>query len=92
MSHPYRETDIIASLTNPGKLGMSLTVGGRLLTQHPFRAIGYHHQVKSKPKWCWREQSGVVTKYSQGYVQFLKRLSEADVEAAIEAYGRRSHP
>lgn len=48
LSHPYREIDIIASLTNPRKQGMSLTVGGRLLTQYPFRAIGHHHQVKSK--------------------------------------------
>ena len=90
LSHPYREMDIIASLTDPDKQGMSLTVGGRLLTQHPFRAIGYHHEVKSKPKWCWRDQTGVVTKYSPEYIQFLKRLSRAAVDAAIKAYTTRS--
>lgn len=89
-SHPYRETDIIASRSDPGKHGLSLSVGGRLLTQYPFRAIGYHHQVKSKPKWCWCDQSGVVTRYSQQYIQFLKRLSEAEVDAAIKAYRTRS--
>ena len=50
-SHPYRESDIIASSTDPDRKGMELVVGGRSLTQYPFRAIGCQWQPKMSHLW-----------------------------------------
>lgn len=85
-SHPYRESDIIGS---PRRSGLGLTVGGRPLGQYEFRAIGCHHKVTENTRWCWRDTSGVITRYSPEWVQFIQRLAPDDVNAAVAAYRQR---
>ncbi len=82
-SHPYREVDIVGK---GDKKGMGLQVGGRTLGQYEFRAIGYRHEVAKNPSWYWRDKSGAVTRYSGQWIEFMRHLKAADIDAAVEAY------
>ena len=84
-THPYRESDIVTSKKKSDK-GMGLVVGGRQLGQFEFRAIVHHLSVKQEERWCWMDGSGAVTRYSAELVSILKKLSAAEVEAAITSY------
>jgi len=83
-SHPLRRMDIITSRSKPDEEpGMKLTVGGNLLTSHIFDKIVKHYKIKQQEKYCWKEENGYITKYSYTFVDFLKKLSKEEVEAAI---------
>lgn len=54
-----------------------------------FDAIAWKHDLKQNPQYCWQADEGVLTKYSRDTISFVKRLSKADVEAALTDY--RAH-
>jgi len=85
-THPFRESDIISSKSDPSQRGKEIAYDGRPLGQYEFRAIGSKYMVKEQPKWCWVDETGAVTRYSSEYVRFLKNLSSEEVEQAIEEY------
>lgn len=87
-SHPYRESDIITPKS--GDRGLGIEYSGLLLGQYQFRAIGRQLKVREKPEWCWRDSTGMVTRYSEKYVNRLKSLSRADVENAMADYNKRT--
>jgi|SaaInlStandDraft_4_1057021.scaffolds.fasta_scaffold12645_1 hypothetical protein len=89
-SHPYRESDIISSVSDTSQHGMGISFGNTSLTQYPFRAIVYHFDVKDSPRYCWADSTGIVTRYSAQLVEFIRQLSENDVSEAIHAYQNRS--
>lgn len=86
-THPYRESDIITRAGHPG--GLDIAIAGTPLTQFPFRAIGYYLKAKEDPKYCWADQTGAVTRYSDSYVERLRSLSPEELTAALRAYRRR---
>ena len=88
LSHPYRETDIITRVSKTGGLG--ITIGGKPLTQYPFRAIGYHLRVRENPKYCWADKTGAVIRYSPSYVELLKGLDSKYLDTAMRAYKKRA--
>lgn len=88
-SHPYRETDIITKVTDPPREGMGIVIGDEPLTQYGFRALGHHLKVKEEPQYCWRDRTGAVTRYSPQYVEKLRRITPAQLNAAIDAYRDR---
>jgi hypothetical protein len=79
-SHPLRQKDIVEKI---GKLH------GRDFTSYVFQAIAWKHDLKNKPQYCWQATEGVLTRYSNDAVMFVKRLSAADVDAAITDYRKR---
>ncbi len=88
-THPFRETEIITKTTPPEREGMSVVVGEKPLTQYDFRAIGHHLKVKEEPRYCWQDRTGAVTRYSPEYVEILRRVTPAELEAAKDAYRNR---
>lgn len=87
-THPYRESDII---THPGKSGgLGIVIAGTPLTQFPFRAIGHYLKAKDDPKYCWADQTGAVTRYSDAYVQRVRDLKPEELKAALRAYRKRN--
>jgi hypothetical protein len=80
VTHPLRQKEVLE------KVG---TLHGRPITSHVFQAIAWHHDLKSKPQYCWRAQEGVLTRYSNDVVAYMKRLTLADVDKARSAY--RAH-
>lgn len=80
VTHPLRQKEVLE------KVG---TLHGRPTTSHVFQAIAWNHDLKSKPQYCWRAQEGILTRYSNDVVAYIKRLTSADVDKALSAY--RTH-
>ncbi len=84
-SYPYRRMDIISSLSDPYQQGMGLVIGGHKLTSHVFERIMRFYGFKDEEKYCWREETGAITKYSQSLVERLKTMTKKDVDVAMNA-------
>lgn len=76
-THPLRQKDIVE------KIG---SLHGRPFTSHSFQSLAWKYQWKSKPQYCWQAREGVLTRYSHDVVAHIKRLSKAEVEAALAGY------
>jgi len=76
-THPLRQKDIVEKVTS---------LQGHKFTSYVFQAIAWKHDLKSKAQYCWQASEGVLTKYSNDTVTFLKSLSAADVNAALTDY------
>jgi hypothetical protein len=80
ITHPLRQMDVIE------KIGM---LHGNQLTPHKFQAVAWKHLLKENPQYCWRAKEGVLTRYSNDTVTFVKALTQADLDAALTDY--RAH-
>ncbi len=76
-SHPWRQTEILGKLTE---------LHGKPFTSHTFQAIVWKHGIKEKPQYCWKASEGVLTRYSDDLVVFIKRLTADEVDTACADY------
>ena len=77
ITHPLRQKGVIERIGN---------LHGKKVTSHVFQAIVWKHNVKGNPQYCWQAEEGVLIKYSNDILSFIKRLSSADLEAALKDY------
>lgn len=77
ITHPLRQKEIVEAIK---------TLHGRLFTSYVFQAIAWKHGLKENPKYCWKAREGVLTRYSRDVLAFIRRLSAADVGAALTDY------
>lgn len=80
ISHPLRQTDILKEVD---------ALHGQRFTSYTFQAIAWKYELKGQPQYCWQATGGMLTRYSQDVVAFIKRLTRADLEAALTDY--RAH-
>jgi len=85
-SHPYRESAIITGKKSPG---LGLVLHGTPLTQFPFRALVFHMKARQDTKYCWADESGAVVRYSESFLERIRRTSADELSAALKAY--RAH-
>lgn len=76
-THPLRQKEVLAKVPS---------VRGRKLTSHIFQAVAWKHDLKSNDRLCWRATEGVLTRYSNDIVPWLKGLSEDEVQTAVRDY------
>lgn len=86
-SHPYREVDVIGR--KGSSPGMGITIGDTRVGQYQFRALAHAYGARNEAKYCWRDETGAVTRYSPAWIDFIKRLSAGDLEEAIRKYKSR---
>ncbi len=77
ITHPLRQTEVVE------KVG---TLHDRAFTAHVFQAVAWKYQIKAKPELCWQATEGILTKYSNEVVAWVKRLSANDISGAIADY------
>jgi hypothetical protein len=77
ISHPLRQTDILKEV---GELH------GKPFTSYCFQAIAWKYELKRQPQFCWQATGGMLTRYSQEVVAFVKKLTKADLDAALTDY------
>ena len=86
------ERRIDPNVSHPLRLREVAETVGTLPTQSKFRfviqAVVWKYRIHENIQYCWRSEVGGLTKYSRDFVTFLKRLSSADLQAAVEAYRR----
>lgn len=78
-THPLRQTEIVDNIAN---------LHGRRFTSHTFQAIAWKYDLKNEARFCWKASEGVLTKYSRDVIALVKKLSAADVDAALTDYRR----
>ena len=78
VSHPLRSKDVIE------KIG---TYNGKKFNSYTLQAVAWRWDIKENQQYCWRAEEGVLTKYSNDVVSFIKKLSATDIEAALKDYG-----
>lgn len=88
-THPYREVNIVGRKGDPKKPGLGLKIGNRPVGQFQFRALVHAYDVKNKSQYCWSDETGAVTRYSPALVEFISRLTEADLDEALRSYRAR---
>ncbi len=88
-THPYRQTDIITRIHGQGGLG--IIIGDAPLTQYPFQALAFVLKARDDPRYCWADKTGAVTRYSDAYVERLRRITPDELGAALKAYRKRDH-
>lgn len=78
VTHPLRQKDVVAQIG---------TLHEEPFTSRVFQAIAWQYGLKDKPQYCWKAREGVLTKYSNDVVPFIRSLSKAAVQAARTNYG-----
>lgn len=86
-SHPYREVDVVGR--KGGAPGLRLKIGTGDIGQHQFRALVHRYGAREKPEYCWRDETGAVTRYSPAWIEFIRRLTPDDLKEAIRRYRAR---
>ncbi|MGH9352495.1 MAG: DUF3644 domain-containing protein [Terriglobia bacterium] len=77
ITHPHRQKDIVEAIGD---------LQGMPFSSHVFQAIAWKHGLKANSQYCWQVKGGWLTRYSNETTVFLKRLTKADVEAALHDY------
>lgn len=55
-------------------------------TGYVFQALNWKHGLKADERYCWTSAGGGARQFSHNLVAFIKKLSAADIEAALEDY------
>lgn len=76
-THPLRQKAVLERIGD---------LHGSPLNSHKFQAIAWKHGLKEKQQYCWRATEGVLTRYSHDVIQYVRSLTQADVEAALTDY------
>ncbi len=76
-SHPLRQTEILQKIP---------TLHGDQFTSHVFQAIIWKYDIKKQSQFCWQASEGVLTRYSNDMVVFIKRLTANQLEEALRDY------
>lgn len=74
-THPYRMNDILKKLKTP-------------TTSHRFQAVTRMHGLREDPRYCWRDETGMVTRWSGDTIRYLNDLTSEELDAAVENYSR----
>jgi len=80
VAYPLRQKELLQ------KIG---ALHGKRFTSNTFQAVCRKFGFKNEPKYCWKAQEGVLTKYSNDLVPRIKSLTESQVQEALSAY--RAH-
>lgn len=81
-SHPLRQKDVLGQ------------IGGNLhninFTSHTFHAVISFFKIKEKDTMCWKNEITNTYQYSQELVIFLRKLTQVQIEQALETYKKRN--
>jgi hypothetical protein len=77
ITHPLRQKEVLEGIG---------TLHGQRFTSHVFQALVWKHDLKNKPQYCWKATEGVLTRYSQDIVAWIRGLSAQQVQHALADY------
>ena len=76
-SHPLRQTEILEQID---------MLHDKRFTSYTFQAIVWKYNIKERRQYCWRASEGVLIKYSNDIITFIRNLTAADLQAALTDY------
>ncbi len=59
---------------------------GTRFTTYVCRAIIRHYDLKNNRQYCWVAKEGVLTRYSNDVLAFIKSKTQQEVNEAVTAY------
>ena len=76
-SHPLRQTEVVGQID---------VLHDEQFTSYTFQAIVWKYKIKEKRQYCWQASEGVLIKYSNDILAFIKGLTAADLQATLTDY------
>ena len=77
ITHPLRQKEVLAAVAD---------LHGKRFTSHVFQAIVWKHAIKTNRQLCWEAKEGVLIRYSNDIVPWIKRLSPSEVDSVLAEY------
>ena len=77
VTHPLRQKEIVQSIEE---------LAGQKFTPYVFQAVAWKYDLKSQSQYCWKAKEGILTRYSNDIIPWLKRLSRAEIDGALKDY------
>ena len=77
ISHPLRQKDVVQKVVEAGRSGF---------TTYTFQAVAWRYGLKDQPHLCWKAEEGTLTKYANDIVPYILRLSEKEIQNAVQQY------
>ena len=78
-THPLRQREVLVRIKE---------LHGKRFTQYTFQAIVWKYDIKKNSRYCWQSSTGELTRYSFILVDYIKRLTTADITASLMDYGQ----
>ncbi len=76
-SHPLRQKEVLETIP---------TLHDIHFTSYTFQAIVWKYSLRENAQYCWMANEGVLTRYSQDIITFIKSLSANDKDSAVNSY------
>lgn len=76
-AHPLRQKDVVAKIDS---------LNGRRFTSYVFQAVVWKYELKKNPQYCWEAEEGILTKYSNDILPWLRSLTAAEMDSALGSY------
>lgn len=77
ITHPLRQKDVVAKIER---------LHGRPFTTRTFQAVVWKHKLRENRTLCWTVEPYGYKKWSSEILAWVKRLTAADIEAALNDY------
>jgi len=77
VTHPLRQREVLDKIDR---------LHGRTVTTYVLQALVWKHKLKENRTYCWTDARYGYTRYSNDVIPWLKRLTQADLEAALTDY------
>ena len=77
ITHPLRQKEVLELVGN---------LHDRYSSRFVFQAVSWKYSLNTMPHLCWKATEGVLTKYSNDVIQWLKTLTKKDIEVAMQEY------
>lgn len=77
ITHPLRQREVLEEIR---------TLHDQRFTSYIFQAIVWRYDLKKNPQYCWAAKEGVLTKYSNDIVMFIRRITAADLKTTVTDY------
>lgn len=77
ITHPLRQKDVLEQIDE---------IYGTRFTSYVFQAIVWKNNFKENRQYCWQAEEGVLTKYSNDILTFIRRLTSSEFDIALSDY------
>jgi hypothetical protein len=76
-THPLRQKEVLEQIRE---------LHGKPFTSRVFQAIVWKYSLKANSMYCWEATEGVLVRYSQDVISWIRRLTLGDVQLALTEY------
>ena len=82
-SHPLRQKEILDQIASIHGRKFSTS---KSFSSHVFQAILWKYELQERSQYCWKANEGILVRYSNDVVTFIRNLTENEIRTAKADY------